>query len=135
MLICMLRSQEAIDYFTKNIDNFFDPILNELANFVNESSSLSISSLIALIESMDLSEKKILVDELLSIESSGLEIPLTVSSYEEIGKAIKKARSEYNARRTREKEYQSASSDEERINIALKRSRDIEEKQKKSSQN
>lgn len=135
MLICMLRSQEAIDYFTKNIDNFFDPILNELANFVNESSSLSISSLIALIESMDLSEKKILIDELLSIESSGLEIPLTVSSYEEIGKAIKKARSEYNARRKRENEYQSASSDEERINIALKRSRDIEEKQKKNSQN
>ncbi len=137
MLICMLESKEAIDYFTKNIDNFFDPTLNELANIINEasSSSFSVSSLISIIESMDLADKKSLIEELMGIDEEALDIPLTPSSFEEIGKAIKKARADYNARRKCESEYRSANTDEERIRVAIRRSKDIETNHIKKSDN
>ncbi len=135
MLICMIESKEAIDYFTKNIDNFFDPVLNELANIINEMEpgSVSVSKIIAFIEALNSPNKKELEDELLNIDEDAYDIPLSASSYEEIGKAIKKAREDYNAKREREKEYRSASSDEDKISIALKRSQDIVNKHQANS--
>ncbi len=63
LLYYMLNNAEAVTFFERNVDNFFDPVLNQLANVVIESNpdSMSVSSLISLIESRAFSNKKELI--------------------------------------------------------------------------
>lgn len=122
LLYYMLNSAEAISFFEKNVDNFSDPLLNQLANVVMDMNpeSINISALISLIESRGFSNKKELIDTLMSVSAETLYPPLTENTLESISKTIQTERMKLRENHKIMTDYREASSEQEKLDIINK---------------
>ncbi len=119
MLYYMLYYKDAVTYFERCIDNFYDPILNKIADIVIDtpSESSSIASFISKIDNKDFDNANELRDMLISLSGETVYPPPNRETYEMISKVIFEERKALREKRKIQSDYQEANGDNEKIEL------------------
>lgn len=124
LLYYMLYYKDAINYFEKNVDNFYDPLLNRLADVIADSSSQNgvapIPILISNIESRGFDDAKELTKSMLELSSENVYPPPDDTTFDTIGKVIYEERNTLREKRKIQSDYQEASDEKEKIELIKK---------------
>lgn len=112
----MLNSHEAVEYYTKNLDYFFDEIYRNIANYIieyeDQHKEMNIANLISELSASDMPNKDNMIDEITSLSVENDHPNYNESYVEDCTKTIKDEMNSLYQRETLEKAMEGKSEKE-----------------------